>query len=297
MPPCIITLRGLLVDLNGMQDRPAPAILNTGDSSVLIDFPDSSAASGSFQPAIFFDALRTKVLGSVLLTAPELPSTQTLLQDNPASLTNGIVCVADRQVKGKGKQHDLMRCQMHHVPAAECTSGGCRTWAKPMGVAGGLSHVLRSDAPEHCRWAHVLLPSLTRTLAHAGTRMHLSSIIFPTIGRSHLNKTGVLLAAGQRLPFVQYVVSLALVQAIQEQARAKLQVRTCTYFRCSSAAMKLYPDGFHQGAYRMPHMEDSFTHKCQVAALLLQDDAPMVPDRASRLTCGSSGPTTCTPRA
>ena len=30
--------------------------------------------------------------------------------------------------------------------------------------------------------------------------------------------------AGQRLPFVQYVVSLALVQAIQEHAGARLQV-------------------------------------------------------------------------
>ena len=30
---------------------------------------------------------------------------------------------------------------------------------------------------------------------------------------------------GQRLPFVQYIVSLAVVQAVQEQARERLQVR------------------------------------------------------------------------
>lgn len=31
--------------------------------------------------------------------------------------------------------------------------------------------------------------------------------------------------AGVRLPFLQYVASLAVVQAIQEQARAQLEVR------------------------------------------------------------------------
>ena len=67
-------------------------------STVRLDFPgpwQSRAATTSFQPANFYQDLQSRLLGSVLLTAAQLPSTQTLLQDNPGLLPDGIVCVAD----------------------------------------------------------------------------------------------------------------------------------------------------------------------------------------------------------
>ena len=36
------------------------------------------------------------------MTTAELPSTQTLLHDNASMIPDGTVCVADRQVMGKG---------------------------------------------------------------------------------------------------------------------------------------------------------------------------------------------------
>ncbi len=55
-----------------------------------------------FSPQCFFQHLDTRSQGSVLLTSTALPSTQTLLQDNPGHFLNGTVCVADRQIKGRG---------------------------------------------------------------------------------------------------------------------------------------------------------------------------------------------------
>ncbi len=46
--------------------------------------------------------LATHTLGSTLLTAAHLHSTQTLLQDNRDALPDGVVCVADVQTTGKG---------------------------------------------------------------------------------------------------------------------------------------------------------------------------------------------------
>lgn len=37
----------------------------------------------------------------------------------------------------------------------------------------------------------------------------------------------IIFLAGQSLPFVQYVVSLAIVQAVQEEAKKRLKVGTC----------------------------------------------------------------------
>ena len=56
----------------------------------------------SFDASIYFGALRTQFLGQVLLAAEEVPSTQTIVQENTAVLPNGTLCTATRQVAGKG---------------------------------------------------------------------------------------------------------------------------------------------------------------------------------------------------
>lgn len=39
-----------------------------------------------------------------------------------------------------------------------------------------------------------------------------------------------LLPAGQNLPFVQYIATLAIVQAVQQLAQQRLQVQPCAIF-------------------------------------------------------------------
>lgn len=87
-------------------------------SKLLLDFPEQ--ASTSFQPQTFFKHLNTKSYGSVLLVTSALPSTQTLLQDNPGFFPHGTVCVADRQVKGRGASNHFIAflndisCSLHN---------------------------------------------------------------------------------------------------------------------------------------------------------------------------------------
>ena len=56
----------------------------------------------SFDASAYFGALRTQILGQVLLAAEVVPSTQSIVQDNIAALPNGTLCTATRQVAGKG---------------------------------------------------------------------------------------------------------------------------------------------------------------------------------------------------
>ncbi|KAK9835207.1 hypothetical protein WJX81_005751 [Elliptochloris bilobata] len=127
-------------------------------SSLPVHVQVGPAAAGKAGPGLdadaYFGALQTRALGGVLLAAAELPSTQTLLQDNAALVPDGAVAVANRQVAGKGR--------------------GQNRWTSPDGC---------------------LMFSVC-------TELDIS---------------------GVRLPFVQYVASLAVVHAIQEQARARLQ--------------------------------------------------------------------------
>lgn len=44
----------------------------------------------------------------MLLAAEEVPSTQTIVQDNTAVLPNGTLCTATRQVAGKGEGDRLV---------------------------------------------------------------------------------------------------------------------------------------------------------------------------------------------
>eukprot|EP00887_Chlorella_sp_A99_P000364 scaffold13.g364.t1 len=108
-----------------------------------------AATCGAFQPRAYFAALRSSVLGRVLMTAESIGSTQEVVQENAARLPDGLLFVADRQAGGKGR-------------------GGNR-WESPAGCLM-FSAFKQLDIPGH------------------------------------------------RLPFVQYVVSLAVVQAAQAEA-------------------------------------------------------------------------------
>ncbi len=71
---------------------------------VAVGAPRAGEPGPGLDAGAYFGALRTRALGAVLLAAGELPSTQTLLQDNAALVPDGMVAVADRQVSGKGAQ-------------------------------------------------------------------------------------------------------------------------------------------------------------------------------------------------
>lgn len=73
-------------------------------TSVRLHFPPVHHSGAAFNAQFFLSRLTTATLGCTLLTAAELPSTQTLLHDNAGKIPNGTVCVADRQVMGKGNR-------------------------------------------------------------------------------------------------------------------------------------------------------------------------------------------------
>ena len=87
--------QGDLVAAKGQAGSAAPVQVQVGAA------PAGAGAPG-FDAGAYFGALRTRALGGVLLAARELPSTQTLLQDNAVLIVDGAVAVADRQVAGKG---------------------------------------------------------------------------------------------------------------------------------------------------------------------------------------------------
>lgn len=138
-----------------------------GGATAAVEFSDEKASSSStlrsstFDPALYFAALRTRSLGRCLLLSPLLPSTQELVQkassgaaaasrdgSDGRALPDGAVCVADVQASGRGR--------------------GANAWASPPGC---------------------LMFSLSADVRVPGTR----------------------------LPFVQYLVSLALVRAARRE--------------------------------------------------------------------------------
>ncbi|KAL0042345.1 hypothetical protein WJX77_009698 [Trebouxia sp. C0004] len=93
-------------------------------------------------------------LGSTLLAASQLQSTQTLLQDNTAILPDNTVCIAYKQVGGKGR--------------------GGNKWESPAGC-----------------------------------------LMFSLLKRVSIT--------GANIPFVQYIATLAIVHAVQQLAKVRLQ--------------------------------------------------------------------------
>lgn len=106
---------------------------------------------------------------------------------------------------------------------------------------------------------------------------------------------------GQRLPFVQYIVSLAVAQAVQAEAAARLQVRSGAGFACTLWHLHEHGAawawrGMPSNAVAMPrHM--SWLGTPPMARLSpARPPAPAVPlRRASPSMCVLSGPTTCMP--
>lgn len=84
---------------------------------VAVGAPRAGEPGPGLDAGAYFGALRTRALGAVLLAAGELPSTQTLLQDNAALVPDGMVAVADRQVSGKGAQSRWTSEGVHVVHA------------------------------------------------------------------------------------------------------------------------------------------------------------------------------------
>jgi len=87
------------------------SLLNIGEAEVAAsgaaaDVPLHAAPEAAFDASHFHSLLAahpTQSLGRVLLRAATLPSTQELLFDHCRNPPDGLVCVADRQTKGKGR--------------------------------------------------------------------------------------------------------------------------------------------------------------------------------------------------
>ncbi len=58
--------------------------------------------SSRFDVARYYGSLDTTVLGRLVLAADAITSTQTIIQDNVAALPDGTLCIADKQIGGKG---------------------------------------------------------------------------------------------------------------------------------------------------------------------------------------------------
>lgn len=111
-----------------------------------------------------------------------------------------------------------------------------------------------------------LVSTLPACAAHACSSTR-PALVVPSLKELYYCIYGVVDAAGQRLPFVQYVVSLALVQAIQEQARAQLQVRTAACDNRSSVHARLMLMGA-SGGHSTCIFETENPDSCHMAALL-----------------------------
>uniref|UniRef100_A0A0D9VCL1 BPL/LPL catalytic domain-containing protein n=1 Tax=Leersia perrieri TaxID=77586 RepID=A0A0D9VCL1_9ORYZ len=113
---------------------------------------DSGAAGGAgFDAAAYMGALRASRFGRWMLWSPRMASTHDLVTHNFAKLPVGVVCVADVQLKGRGRSKNV--------------------WESPPGC---------------------LMFSFTSQMSDA-----------------------------QKLPLMQYVVCLAMTEAIKELCRAK----------------------------------------------------------------------------
>ncbi|KAL0041637.1 hypothetical protein WJX79_010263 [Trebouxia sp. C0005] len=140
-----------------LQQHTTLKVSDTAGPVNLVDVhsPAGNQCSVQFDHTQYFSHLPQHVeLGSTLLAASQLQSTQTLLQDNTAVTPDNTVCIAYKQVGGKGR--------------------GGNKW----------------DSPAGC-----LMFSLFKRVS----------------------------VTGANIPFVQYIATLAIVQAVQQLAKDRLQ--------------------------------------------------------------------------
>lgn len=146
------------------------------------------------------------------------------LQENATRLPDGLVFVADRQLGGKGGRQEgrewwAILCLLAWHGTA---------WRAWHGMAG--RHVVCTMAPCPHGCSHSSLPfqsHLSNGAGRGGNRWESPGgcLMFTAVKR--------LAIPGQRLPFVQYIVSLAVAQAVQAEAAARLQVRSGAGFACT----------------------------------------------------------------
>lgn len=82
--------------------------LKAGDIDISFVAPTDLATQPHFSLKKYTASLKSQHLGQTLLVASSLPSTQTFLHQNFASLPNGIICTADTQTSGKGNDTTLV---------------------------------------------------------------------------------------------------------------------------------------------------------------------------------------------
>lgn len=234
--------------------------------------------------------------------APAAPH-QVLVQENVAKLPDGLLFVADKQYGGKGGPglgSPSWRC----LPAIAAGLAGSwllacwpqRGWAQHAAAHGALP----ADQPSGCprRREHQILPSGSAGRGGNVWESPDGCLMFSAVKRLDI--------PGQRLPFVQYIVSLAVVQAVQAAAAAALQVRA---IRTGKAGGRAGTSAAHWHAKRcalLRRLHDvmqvcmctaltAATHS-DLAILMASHRPPATgAAAAAALMCASSGPTTCMP--
>lgn len=134
--------------------------------------PAGNQCSVQFDHTQYFSHLPQHVeLGSTLLAASQLQSTQTLLQDNTAVTPDNTVCIAYKQVGGKGiTTFALSQNYRKHCDAAECLC--CRQRREQMGLSRRLFDVLSVQESERHRYykCNLATPSKLCTIAFLSCR-------------------------------------------------------------------------------------------------------------------------------
>ena len=220
----------------------------------------------SFDAGTYFAALRTRSAGRVLLAAEEVTSTQTIIQDNTISVPDGTLCTATRQVSGRGTCGSTQACCsqtcMLHLTARLAGRGG-NSWVSPDGC---------------------LMFSLCLHLEIEGEQSSLHTAApFPV--SSSLRS---ICATGTSVPYVQYLVSMAIVQAVKSQAAQQLQVdfrNSCLFARmaCMSPSAPAISQG-KQLDVRIKWPNDVYGSGQKLAGVLTHSSYR---SRVFRLTIGS----------
>ena len=234
----------------------------------------AGGACGTFAAQRYMAALDTRLLGRLLLTAAATASTQVVVQENVAKLPDGLVFVADKQYGGKGEGWCACRSTEMAAPAA----AGLAAPAAPATIAASPQRTLPGNA--------LCLARPSCGAGRDGNRWESPDgcLMFSAATR--------LAIPGQRLPFVQYVVSLAVVQAVQAEAARRLQARirrrpaACTPLAPGLAALAARS----AGVLRLP---PAWPLPPAVAPTPPPPLPPPCCRRVAPSTCASSGLTTC----
>ena len=91
-------------------------------------------------------------LGSTLLTANQLQSTQTLLQQNTAIIPDNTVCIAYQQIGGKGDNELFRSLAQQNTPTGKADNVMCsRQRGQHMGITCWMPDVFFVQESKHHR--------------------------------------------------------------------------------------------------------------------------------------------------